>query len=122
MGTWIALVVAGLWGLGLLVAAVTVPVYSGSSVSASGMVETSATLTEVNGDGILAIVAIPLVVSLGVALALVYRYQTSRPGPGVVAPVLTGLVLILCLLGMVTIGVFVLPVAIALVVGCALAS
>jgi hypothetical protein len=122
VGTWVALVVAGLWGLGLLVAAVTVPVSSGSTVGASGVVESSATLVEENGDGVLAIVAIPLVVSLGVALALVHRYQTSRPGPGVVAPVLTGLVLILCLLGMLTIGVFMLPVAISLVVACALAS
>jgi hypothetical protein len=122
VGTWVALAFAGLWGVGLLVAAVTVPVYSRSTVSASGVVESSATLTEVNGDGILAVVAFPLVVSLGVALALVYRYQTSRPGPGVVAPVLTGLVLILCLLGMLTIGVFVVPVAVALVLACALAS
>ena len=122
VGTWVALVVAGLWGLGLLIAAVTVPVSSGSTVGASGVVESSATLVEENGDGVLAIVAIPLVVSLGVALALVYRYQTSRPGPGVVAPVLTGLVLILCLLGMLTIGVFMVPVAISLVVACALAS
>ena len=122
MGTWVALGVAGLWGLGLLIAAVTVPVSSGSTVGASGAVESSATLVEENGDGVLAIVAIPLVVSLGVALALVYRYQTRRPGPGVVAPVLTGLVLILCLLGMLTIGVFMVPVAISLVVACALAS
>jgi len=122
VGTWVALGVAGLWGLGLLIAAVTVPVSSGSTVGASGVVESSATLVEENGDGVLAIVAIPLVVSLGVALALVYRYQTSRPGAGVVAPVLTGLVLILCLLGMLTIGVFMVPVAISLVVACALAS
>jgi hypothetical protein len=97
-------------------------VYSSSTVGAAGVVESSATLTEVNGDGVLAVVAIPLVVSLGVALALVHRYQTSRPGPGVVAPVLTGLVLIVCLLGMLTVGVFMLPVAIALVVACALTS
>ena len=122
VGTWVALVVAGLWGLGLLVAAVTVPVYSGSTVGASGVVESSATLVEENGDGILAIVAVPLVVSLGVALVLRARSHRGQRGPGVLASVLTGLVLVFCLLGMLTIGVFVLPVAIALVVACALTS
>ena len=110
-GSWVGLVFAGFWGLALVIAAVTVPVYSSGG-----------TLTEVNGDGILAVVAIPLLVTVGVALALRHRYRTGRRGPGVVAPMLTGLVLIFCVLGMLTIGVFVLPVAIALVVACALAS
>ena len=103
--------VATLWSVGLLVGAATVPVYSSGG-----------TLTGVNGDGVLAIVAIPLVITVGVAFALWHRHRTGRMGPGVIAPVLTGLVLVFCVLGMLTIGVFVLPVAIALVVACALAS
>src|SRR5690349_8087846 len=107
-----------LWSVGLLVGALTLPVYERVTVTASGSIESSATLVEENGGVVLAIVAIPLVVTAGVALALRSRYRNHRKGPGVVATVLTGLVLVLCVLGMLTIGVFVLPVAIALVVAC----
>jgi hypothetical protein len=128
VGSWIALGFAGVWSVGLLVAAVTLPAYSRSSVtysSATGPVsvtESSATLVEENGSGVLAVVAIPLVVTGVVALALVFRFRTARSGPGVLACALCGVVLVLCLLSMLTIGLFVLPVAIALVAACALAS
>jgi len=122
IGERIAVGIAVLWSVGLLVGALTLPVYERVTVTANGSIGSSATLVEENGGAVLAIVAIPLVVTAGVALALRSRYRKHRKGPGVVAPVLTGLVLIFCVLGMLTIGVFVLPVAIALVVACALAS
>ena len=108
---WIVLAIAALWSVGLLVAAVTVPVYN-----------TGETLTEVNGAGALGAVAITLVVTAAVALAIWRRRWAGRLGAGPSAWTLCVLLLLFCLISGFSIGLFVLPVAIALVVGCALAS
>jgi len=127
--SWIALAVAAVWSVGLLVGAATLPAYKRVSAAYSSTVagplattESSATLVEENGAGVLAFVAIPLVISGAIALALWRRQRVGRPGAGPFAWTVCGILLIFCLLAMLTIGVFVVPVAVALVVGCALAS
>jgi len=128
-GTPVALGIAALWSVVLLVGAATLPAYQRVSATYSSTVAgpastttSSTTLVEENGTEDLAIVAIPLVIAGVVALTLGRRRRTGRPGAGAFAWVLCAVLLTFCLLGILTIGLFVLPVAIALVVGCALAS
>jgi hypothetical protein len=120
----IALAAATLWSLALLVAALTVPVYSESSSTTtsdgSSMEETtSATLVEVNGTAVLVTLAIPLVASLVVAVVLFARQRVAE-GRGAWLGVVAWLAVAVCgalaLLGLLSIGVFVLPVAVALAV------
>ena len=128
MGSRIALVFAGVWSIGLLVGAVTLPAYQRQSATYSSTVvgpvsttSSSATLVEENGSGALAVVAIPLAICVGIAFGLWRRRRSHRPGPGAPACVLSGVLLLFCLVSMLTIGVFVLPVAAALVTACVLA-
>ena len=129
VGTSIALGVAVVWSIGLLVGATTLPAYKRVSATSSSTVagpvattESSATLVEENGAGVLGFIAIPLVVTGAVTLALRRRRRAGRAGPGPCAWTATVLLTVFCVLGALTIGVFVLPVAIALVVACALVS
>jgi hypothetical protein len=112
-----ALVAASAWSAALLVAGFLVPVYSSQGVSADGEVsDGSATLVGQNGLGVVVILAIPLVVSLAVWAVL--RTPTRR-GAVPIAWTLTGVLAGLNLLALLSIGVFVLPVTVALVVACA---
>lgn len=110
--------VAVVWSMVVVIGAFTVPVYSGESVSSDGgpPVATSATLVAENGLGSAFVVAVPLLVALlvGVFLALV-----PWPAGRVVAWILTGLLGAFTLLAMMTIGIFLLPVTVGLVVACA---
>lgn len=123
--TRVALVGAAVWSVGLLVGAVTLPVYAGSSAATDGEptgATTSATLVEVNGPGVLVVVAIPLVASLAVASLLVVRSRVSAGRlPWLVAA--AWLAVAGCgalgVLGLPSIGLFVLPVAVALAVAVA---
>ena len=131
----LVLLAAFLWSVALVVGAVTIPVYdseayvgSASVAAGSGQVlhqtgsvtHTSATLVQVNGSYALAVAAFPLLVTLLVALAI------GRPRSGrvaaVVAWVCIGMLGLLTLLSMLTIGVFLLPVVSALTLACALHS
>ena len=116
----LALTGAGFWSVGLLVAATTVPAYqsstsgltgSGSSRSISSHGET---LVDVNGKGVLIALAVPLLATLVVAGALLIRRRWSIW----IACVTTGLLALGNLAAMLTVGVLVLPVTAALVVGC----
>jgi hypothetical protein len=93
---------AFLWSIGLLVAALVAPVYG------------SATLVDENGHGVLIVVAIPAVISLVVWLALWRKCLRGSRISGLVA--WTGIVLLslFCLLAMLSIGIFVAPVALLL--------
>lgn len=122
--TTVALVAAAVASIGLLVLALVAPVYATESQTAtadgvSGEVTTgTATLVSVNGLGALVPVAIPLVATLLVAL-LVRR--TSSVGEYVAAWVITLLYGAFCVLALLSIGIFLAPVALALVVACATA-
>jgi hypothetical protein len=111
---------AAVWGLGLVVAGFLVPVYQSETVSASGgLTQGTGTLVGVNGPGVAVVLAVPLVATVLVACALLLR---TRRGALPVAWALTAVLGAFNLLGMLTIGVFVVPVTAALVVACASAS
>ena len=115
---WVSLVIALIWGAGLLAAAVVVPVYSSSGVSSSGSVAySSATLVGVNGWGVLLVVCVPLVATLMAGGALWRR--RSRPGAGVLAWTIAGLLAVFNILALASIGVFVIPVTACVFVACA---
>ena len=126
----LALVGAAVWSVGLLVVANVVPLYAGTTTTSTtatdgGPVDVttervSATLVEINGPGALAILAVPLVVTVLVALLL---WRTRVPRPAVVAAwLLAALLGVFSVLGMMTIGVLVLPVTAAVVLACAARS
>jgi hypothetical protein len=122
--TRVALVAAALWSVGLLVGAATLPAYTGSSAGTTSDGRptgstTSSTLVEVNGRGVLVVLALPLAASLVVATLLLVRQRVpSRRLPWLVAA--AWLAVAACgalgVLGLLSIGVFVLPVAAALAV------
>jgi hypothetical protein len=113
----ISLAVALAWGIGLVVAALLVPVYQSSGVSSSGaLTDGSATLVGVNGWGALLVAGAPLAAAMVTGCALWRR--AARQGAGFVAWTVTGLLACFNFLAMLSIGVFVLPVTIALIVAC----
>ena len=96
-----------IFGAGLLVAAFTVSAYSGT---------VSQTLVQANGEKVIFIVAIPLVGSLLAIWTVVARLRHSRRGVGIFTWLVVGVLGALALLGMLTIGPFVAPVPICLLV------
>jgi hypothetical protein len=116
----LALVGAAVWGLVLVVAGFLVPAYQSTSLSSSGeLTQSSATLVGMNGPGVVPVLALPLLVTVLVACALLLR---ARRAAMPVAWALTALLAVFNVLGMLTIGVFVVPVTAALVVACASGS
>ena len=112
-----ALLVALVYSAAIVIAGFVVPFYSTVSVSSSGAVSRgSATLVAENGLAVVMVLAIPLLLTLAVGTAL---WQSRRRGAVPIAWTLTGLLALFNLLAMLSIGVFILPVTIALVVACA---
>src|SRR4051812_36565823 len=109
------------WALALIPIAFLVPVYDGEISSSSGAVtSTSATLVAENGTGVLVAVALPLAFALLASLALHRKCTRASAGAGVAAWWLVGVLLVFCLLGAASIGVFVVPVALTLAGAAAL--
>lgn len=114
----VALLIAGVWGLGLVVAGFLVPMYRSMSESTSGRVTYGAdTLVGANGSGVVVVLAAPLVVTVLVGCALLLR---DHRGALPVGWTLTGLLAVFNLFAMMSIGVFVIPVTVGLVVACAM--
>ena len=127
---WALLVVAVLWSIGLLVAALTYPAYDSEAITDSTVVggsrdgpeviktsHSTATLVEVNGYHALWFIAVPLLTSLIVAIALL----RARPGR-VARPIAWGVTGVLGLLNfaaMLIVGFVMLPVMGCLVMACA---
>jgi hypothetical protein len=112
-----ALVIALLWGTGLIAAALLVPVYSSAGAPGSGTVTGgSATLVGVNGWTALLVASAPLAGTAVAGYALWRRAGTD--GAGVLAWAVVALLAVFTLAGILTIGVLVLPVTIALAVAC----
>jgi hypothetical protein len=114
---------AAVWSTLLVVGACTVPVYRGVTMTtddAGRTTETATTDTLIgqNGTGALVPVAIPLVATAvsAVLLALAARHRWAEWAAW--APV--AVTAALTLLGMLTIGIFVAPVTLALVIATAL--
>lgn len=113
----ISLTCAFVWAAGLIMAAVLVPVYQSSNVSSSGSgTSTSATLVAVNGWGVLLVAGAPLAATLVTWYAL--RWRRGRQGAGLLAWVVIGLLVGFNVLAMLSIGVFLIPVTLALVIAC----
>jgi hypothetical protein len=114
---FLAVLLAALYGAALIVGGFLAPVYESISVSSSGVVMRGTdTLVGVNGRGAAILLGVPLVVVLAVGWAL---WHGSRRGAIPVAWALTGLLGVLNVLAMLSIGVFVLPVTAALTIACA---
>jgi phosphoglycerol transferase MdoB-like AlkP superfamily enzyme len=103
---WLGL--AALWCLGLVAAGFLVTSYSSSN--GPGL-----TLIQENGLKVLAILLIPFVGVVIVALALWRRRRLQIPGAGVLVWIVFGLLMLLVLLGALTIGPFIAPVAVFVV-------
>jgi hypothetical protein len=119
----ISLTFALVWSTLLLGGALVLPAYSTASQSASLDSSTGTMVTEpmttgtetvvgVNGPGVLITVAVPLAVTLLVGAALAARRRR-------IGWVLTSVLGFFNLLAMLSIGIFVLPTTLALVVACA---
>ena len=119
-GAWVAVGAAAVWATWLVVAAFVLPVY-GSAISPSSgtppdsAVHASQTLVEVNGPVAAVEMAVPLAATLVVAIAFRSGVHRVRMVVGWTA---TGLLAVFNVLGMLTVGVFVLPVTVALVLAC----
>jgi hypothetical protein len=103
---WLGL--AALWSLGLVAAGFLVTSYSSSN--GPGL-----TLIQENGLKVLAILLIPFVGVVVVALALLRRRRLQKPGVGVLVWIVFGLLATLVVLGAFTIGPFIGPVAVFVV-------
>lgn len=115
----IALAFATIWSVALFGLAL-LPAYSSESMTEAGQVtRTSRTLIEENGAGVLVALAVPLVVTFFVTIALALR---SRRGALGAAWTFTGLLAVGNFLALLTIGIFVVPATIALVVACGVAT
>lgn len=109
--------VAGLWSLGLVVGAGTVPVVGGTVADSSGATyRTSHTLVEEVGRGGYVLACLPLVATILVGVLATLR---PRPGPVVAAFVVVGVLGVFNLLAMLTIGIFFVPATAALAVAVA---
>lgn len=113
-------VAAFVWSLGLLVAAVLVPVYSQTEASQSGPTLTTATLVEVNGPRVLIPVALPVVLCAVAAIALRRKCMRGGRRSSAIAWGATGLLAAFALLAILSIGVFVVPVVLLLAWAAAL--
>lgn len=114
----IALLIAVASSLAFLAAGFLVPAYEEvTSTSESPVVsETSTTLVAENGSWMVLLLLFPLLATVVVAIALL---GDAHPAAVVVAWSVTGVVAVFNLLAMLTIGIFVVPITIALVVACA---
>ena len=128
---------AALWSVGLIVAAILAPAYSSTSVSSSfepgsaghptanlaqAYTHTLATLVQVNGLKALAPVGLPLLATVVVSLTLGHRRRKAKSGAGPLAWTVTALVAGAALLGMLSIGPFIVPPAVLLGVTCGRSS
>jgi hypothetical protein len=118
------------WAVALIPAAFLLPVYSGetstTSISTAGgpvissTVHTSSTFIGENGSGALIALALPAVLVALVAFALYRKHAHGTRRSGDVAWILVAMLGVFCVLGMFTIGLFVLPVVMLLACAAAL--
>ena len=128
---WFPIGAAVLWSSGLLVAALKLPTYEGDVVYGGTRPGTGDSYTIVthhsetlvaNDRGMLLVVALPLVASLIVAVALLGRHRTrsAHVVARAVAWAAAGVCGLVTMLGMLTIGPFLVPAAACLAAACAL--
>ena len=115
-------VVALVWSAGLVLAALLVPAYTSNTTSAvNGVTLTRSTLAQENGARAMALVAVPVLACIVVLWAMRARRAGARWGAAV-AWAGVGLVALEALVGILTIGAFILPAAICLAAAVRLAG
>ena len=103
------------WSIGLIIAALVIPAYgTETSSQTNGVTLTNSTLLQDNGAGALVLVTIPALVSLIVLIAIRSRRRQDAAWSGWLAWTAIGALAVECILGIATIGAFMLPVAILL--------
>jgi hypothetical protein len=109
---------AAVFDLAALVALFEVPFGTVTTGSSDGpTVVTHPTLVETNGTGIAWIVVASLLVPCVLAVSFLLR---RKPGAGVVAWALGSALAVMCVLGLLSIGLFMAPAAAAVLFACAL--
>lgn len=110
-----------IWSLGLVVVAIFVHTYGGQTVSDSnGLTLTARTAIQVHGLKAVIVVAIPVVATLVVAWAL-YRRRTGRSRySGAAAWTAIVIVATVAVLGIPSVGLFMVPVVVLLVLAARL--
>jgi hypothetical protein len=101
------LTAAIIFGTGLVVAAFTVSAYNGTI---------SQTLVQANGGKVVFIIAIPLTGALLAISVILVRRNHERRGVGIFTWLIIGFLGVLALLGVFTIGPFVAPVPVCLLI------
>jgi hypothetical protein len=124
---------AGVWALGLVIAAMTVPFYSGESTSGTTSVTSGATptmvtsatystLLQINGFKVMIPVVVPCLAVALVAVGLTRRRKAHKTGPGRMASTVVVLLATGTLVAILSIGVLVVPVEALLLASCIRAS
>lgn len=112
----VAILAAATWSGLLLAGGLLAPAYDSVTTSSNGVTTAGTeTFVAVNGLGGLAVLIVPLTVTILVGWLVL---RTARPRLLPVAWALTVLLVVLSVLALPSIGVFVLPVAAALVLAC----
>ena len=122
-----ALAVAALWSVLLVVGALVAPAYQSSTTYSrgtadgpiTGEVTSTRTLVEVNGAGVLLVVAVPLAGVAAVSLSLLSRRRRRRAGAGPLAWTVVGLLGALAFVALMSVGIFMLPAVALLGLACA---
>jgi hypothetical protein len=107
-------IVAAIWSLGLLVAAVALPVYETTSESADGTTFIATTLVAGQGAWVLIPVLVPLMITGVVALALRSRRAGAGARHSQIAWAAIGLLVAFAAFSILSIGGFAIPVALLL--------
>jgi hypothetical protein len=109
---------AALWSAGLVVAAFLVDAYRVGGTGSLGQ-SAGATIVQENGPGVIAVLALALLMTAAVAALLGRRYRAGRALTGPFAWTVVGLEFALVVAGMLSVGVFLLPVPVLTLVACA---
>lgn len=110
-----------MWSAALVAAAFVLPVYGASETSSAGTHSSaSLTLVAVNGPGVLIPAGIPLLISATVWVVLHHECSHGGSIARYVAWALVMMLALGCLIGLASIGLFVVPVALLLARAAAL--
>jgi len=108
-------VAASVWSLGLLLGALLLPAFNDQTVSSSsGLTLRTATFVQVNGAWVLVPVALPVVVSVVVAVAIRQRRLTGPSWADLLGWLVVGVLAVLTLVTILTIGALMIPVVVLL--------
>ena len=110
------------WSGTLVVQALILHQPTSTTGNAGPHIASGVTLVQENGPKVLVPVGLPLVLTLCVALLMWSHYRRHRPLVGVGVWVGVGLLLALSLLGILSVEIFILPVAVLVVLAVAYAT